>query len=314
MSIERSVRRAVLGDEAILREVRLQALSDAPVAFGSTFEREIARPTEDWQRWMSLGVIFFLYGPAGVQGMVAGQRDETDPAVVHLMAMWVHPKTRGSGGADELVAAVVAWARTEGAKVVRLKVIQGNDRARCFYERIGFRTTGRQEIRLRDGLIEVQMERFVEDAKVLPQDRVTLRRARAEDGEFAFRVLKETMRDYAIATWGTWWEEESRRETLAQVRAGRSEVIELDGVPIGVQLVDRPGTHIQLEQLYIEKAFQRRGFGTHLLNQLFLEARASNLAIRLRVLAVNPAKALYARLGFVVVERTPERHFMEWVP
>ena len=98
------------------------------------------------------------------------------------------------------------------------------------------------------------------------------------------------------------------------MRAGRSEVIELDGVPIGVQLVDRPGTHIQLEQLYIEKAFQRRGFGTHLLNQLFLEARTSNLPIRLRVLAVNPAKALYARLGFVVVERTPERHFMEWVP
>jgi GNAT superfamily N-acetyltransferase len=52
------------------------------------------------------------------------------------------------------------------------------------------------------------------------------------------------------------------------VRAGRTEVIELDGMPIGVQLVDRPGTHVQLEQLSIEKAFQGQGFGTHLLNQL----------------------------------------------
>ena len=78
MSIERSVRRAVLGDEAILREVRLQALCDAPVAFGSTYEREIARPTEDWRRWLSLGVIFFLFEPAGAHGMVAGLRDETD--------------------------------------------------------------------------------------------------------------------------------------------------------------------------------------------------------------------------------------------
>jgi GNAT superfamily N-acetyltransferase len=69
------------------------------------------------------------------------------------------------------------------------------------------------------------------------------------------------------------------------VRAGRTEVIELDGMPIGVQLVDRPGTHIQLEQLYIEKAFQGQGFGTHLINQLFVEARESNLPIRLRVLA-----------------------------
>lgn len=94
--------------------------------------------------------------------MVAGLRDETDPEVVHLMAMWVHPTIRGSEGAAELVAAVVGWARSEGAKVVRLKVIQGNDRARRFYERMGFRSIGQEEIRQRDGLIEIQMERLLE--------------------------------------------------------------------------------------------------------------------------------------------------------
>jgi GNAT superfamily N-acetyltransferase len=161
MSIERSVRRAVLGDERILREVRLQALSDEPAAFGSTYEREAARTTADWQGWMSPGVAFILYEPAGARGMVSGLRDEADLEVVHLMAMWVHPKIRGSGGADELVAAVIAWAQSEGAKLVRLKVIQGNDRARGFYERMGFRATGREEIRQRDGRMEVQMERSV---------------------------------------------------------------------------------------------------------------------------------------------------------
>jgi hypothetical protein len=54
------------------------------------------------------------------------------------------------------------------------------------------------------------------------------------------------MRGYAIAAWRTWWEEESRPETLEQVRAGRTEVIELHGAPIGVRLVDRPGTHIRV--------------------------------------------------------------------
>jgi GNAT superfamily N-acetyltransferase len=161
MSIERSVRRAVLGDERILREVRLQALSDEPDAFGSTYEREVARTTADWQGWMSPGVAFILYEPAGARGMVSGLRDEADLEVVHLMAMWVHPKIRGSGGADELVEAVIAWAQSEGAKRVRLKVIQGNDRARRFYERMGFRATGREEMRQRDGRIEVQMERSV---------------------------------------------------------------------------------------------------------------------------------------------------------
>jgi GNAT superfamily N-acetyltransferase len=158
MSIEQSVRRAVLGDEPTLREVRLQALSDAPEAFGSTYEREVARTKLDWQRWLSLGAIFILYEPAGARGMVAGLRDEANPAVVHLMAMWVHPSNRGSGGAAELVTAVVAWAESVGAKLVRLKVIQGNDRARHFYERMGFCPTGIEELRQRDGMIEVQME------------------------------------------------------------------------------------------------------------------------------------------------------------
>ncbi len=42
-----NVRRAVVGDETILRELRLQALSDEPYAFGSTLERELQmeRPT-----------------------------------------------------------------------------------------------------------------------------------------------------------------------------------------------------------------------------------------------------------------------------
>ena len=157
-----TVRRAELGDEPILRELRLEALSQAPDAFGSTYERELARTTADWQRWMSPGVTFVLEDTAVARGIVAGLRDETDPGVVHLMAMWVHPKIRGSGGADDLVAAVVSWAQSEGAKIVQLNVIQGNDRARRFYERNGFRNTGQEAIRQRDGLIEIQMERSVD--------------------------------------------------------------------------------------------------------------------------------------------------------
>jgi ribosomal protein S18 acetylase RimI-like enzyme len=158
-AVELSLRRAESADEATLRELRLEALRDAPAAFGSTYERELARSSADWQRWLSSGATFILYQPAGAQGTVAGVRDETDPAIVHLMAMWVHPEIRGSGGADDLVSEVVAWAKSAGANFVRLKVIQGNDRARLCYERMGFCPTGIEEVRERDGLIEVQMER-----------------------------------------------------------------------------------------------------------------------------------------------------------
>ena len=152
------LRRAVPGDEQVLRAVRLQALSDAPEAFGSTCERELARTVADWQRWMSPGVTFILDHPDGANGLVAGARDATDPSAVQLMAMWVHPALRGSGAADALVRAVIAWAQSEGASTVRLAVIESNDRGRRFYERLGFRATGDRAIRERDGLIELRME------------------------------------------------------------------------------------------------------------------------------------------------------------
>jgi GNAT superfamily N-acetyltransferase len=87
--------------------------------------------------------------------------DATDPAVVHLMAMWVCPAIRGLGGAEVLIAAVLAWAKLEGATWVRLNVIQTNDRARRVYERNGFHPTGHEVVRERDNRIEIQMERLL---------------------------------------------------------------------------------------------------------------------------------------------------------
>src|SRR3954451_6964744 len=55
-----TVRRAAAGDEPILRGLRLQALTDEPMAFGSTYERERARTVADWQRWLSPGATFLL--------------------------------------------------------------------------------------------------------------------------------------------------------------------------------------------------------------------------------------------------------------
>ena len=156
------VRRAALGDEPILRALRLEALSGDPAAFGSTYERELARTTADWQRWLSPGATFVLDGPGGAHGLAAGQRDASDPTAVHLMAMWVRPAMRGSGAADELVAAVIAWAASEDARTVRLDVFEANARARRFYERLGFRETGATTVHERDGRIEVRMERPVD--------------------------------------------------------------------------------------------------------------------------------------------------------
>jgi ribosomal protein S18 acetylase RimI-like enzyme len=153
------VRRAIAGDERVLRDLRLQALAESPDAFGSTYEREFARTAEDWQRWLSPGVTFILETQDGPRGLVAGVHDPSLRDVVHLMAMWVHPKCRGTGAAAALVEAVVSWAAAETARVIRLAVVETNQRAWRFYERTGFTVVGRAPSRDREGTIHVEMER-----------------------------------------------------------------------------------------------------------------------------------------------------------
>jgi GNAT superfamily N-acetyltransferase len=155
--MELIVRRAVIGDEAVLRELRLQALTDSPRAFSSTYERELARTTEDWRRWLAPSATFFLEADGEARGLACGVPDTHDSSVVHLMAMWVHSCARGTGAADLLVSAVKAWAAEVGATQVRLNVVEGNDRAKRCYERGGFRDTGRRGLIERTGDIEIEM-------------------------------------------------------------------------------------------------------------------------------------------------------------
>jgi GNAT superfamily N-acetyltransferase len=158
----RNVRRAAVGDEGLLRSLRLEALTLAPDAFGSTYERELARTVADWRRWLSPGVVFLLEDAHGARGLVAAAHDPADPVIVELMAMWVQPGARGSGGADALVQAVFDWTRSGGATAVRLQVMQDNLRARRFYERNGFTLTGGTRVREKDQALELGMERTLD--------------------------------------------------------------------------------------------------------------------------------------------------------
>jgi GNAT superfamily N-acetyltransferase len=155
------VRRALIGDEAVLRALRLEALTDSPAAFGSTYERELARTAADWQRWLTPGAVFIADVSGAARGLVAAALDQNDATTAHLMAMWVHPSLRGLGAADRLIASVLMWAAEAGAREVKLLVTRANDRAQRCYARNGFRPTGREVVREKDGLIDVEMGRLV---------------------------------------------------------------------------------------------------------------------------------------------------------
>jgi GNAT superfamily N-acetyltransferase len=148
------IRRLEPDEWATLRQVRLTSLADAPDAFSSTLDREQDFDEQLWRSRIASSAIFVAWLDGRPAGMAAGVPEQTAraagfgdaaPGVSHLVSMWVSPQARGKGIADGLVESVCQWARTDGATTVELWVTDVNARARAFYRRMGFVSTGKRQ-------------------------------------------------------------------------------------------------------------------------------------------------------------------------
>lgn len=154
-----TIRRLTVDDVDVYRRVRLAALNDAPVAFGSTYAGESALTPEDWHRRLAneQRAVFVAEEDCEVLGLAVGAPDDEDPGAGFLLSMWVDPRARGRGHGDALVQTVVQWLGVAGYGLVRLHVTEGNEPAAELYRRNGFVPSGNQFRRDRDGLLELEM-------------------------------------------------------------------------------------------------------------------------------------------------------------
>ncbi|HEX4216202.1 MAG TPA: GNAT family N-acetyltransferase [Candidatus Dormibacteraeota bacterium] len=142
---EISLRRIGADQWGLWRELRLEALAEAPEAFGSKLaEWQGTGDTE--RRWRArldsvpLNLIADLDGtPAG---MVSGVGEGGE---VELISMWVAPFARGAGVGDALIEAVIAWAASLQPTRIQLEVREDNEHAAALYRRHGFADAGRVE-------------------------------------------------------------------------------------------------------------------------------------------------------------------------
>jgi GNAT superfamily N-acetyltransferase len=127
-----------------VRAVRLRALQDAPDAFLTTVEDELAKPAEAWRGQLgSTAAATFLAALEGHDvGMALGAPHHADPRDAGLYGVWVAPEARGRRVGVALLAAVTAWARERGYARIRLDVGDHNSEASRLYEGFGFSPTG----------------------------------------------------------------------------------------------------------------------------------------------------------------------------
>ena len=135
---------------SIFKAVRLRALATDPSAFGSTYEKEAGLSDAQWlhrcARWSSPGSIALLaYAGDQACGLVAGYAEDGNCRRARVISMWVDPAHRRAHVGTALIERLAAWAVERGLDELGLMVTSVNHGAMAFYQRLGFRMSGRTE-------------------------------------------------------------------------------------------------------------------------------------------------------------------------
>src|ERR1700722_17854505 len=113
-----TIRRIQSADWSALRAFQLEALSDAPEAFGSTLQGALRLSARQWRHKVATTVYFLAERDGVVVGMVSGGYNDNQPGTHWLYGMYVTPAARGGEVAQLLVGAVIEWACSEGAREI----------------------------------------------------------------------------------------------------------------------------------------------------------------------------------------------------
>lgn len=139
---------------------------------------------------------------------------------------------------------------------------------------------------------------------------VALRAARPDEFDYVFALHKEGLEAYIRRAW-SWDEEAQRRDMRARFAAGGFEIAMRGGGEVGMISLSLHPDHVYLHHVIVAAAWRGQGIGTALMRIVMQRARAEGAAVRLSVFRGNPARALYARLGFRATAEDTHREWME---
>jgi GNAT superfamily N-acetyltransferase len=130
-----------------------------------------------------------------------------------------------------------------------------------------------------------------------------LRQATADDEGFLYELHREAMRDYVEITWG--WNEAWQRTHFSTSYAPlhNAVIVRTAGGPTAVGRISltRHWRSIFLRDIELAVGERGHGIGSAIIGAVIALAEDSDRHVELNVLACNPARHLYTRLGFCVV-------------
>ena len=139
---------------------------------------------------------------------------------------------------------------------------------------------------------------------------ITTRKATREDRDFLWRLKVATMREYVEKIYG--WDDAVQKKFFENSFHPESiRIIQLKNQDVGmVELRHREDDYF-LARIEVLPEFQRRGIGSTIIRRITAGASSSGKTLRLQVFKINPARILYARLGFIITGETETHYQME---
>lgn len=137
--------------------------------------------------------------------------------------------------------------------------------------------------------------------------KINFRAVTENDYDFLWRLHNAALKDYVEKTWG-WNEDWQSRNFAANFKPEDGSIIVYENVDVGFFWQIEKENEILLASIRILPEYQNKNIGTKIIKDLL---SSSNKNVRLQVLKVNPARNLYARLGFVIKDETNTHFVME---
>lgn len=143
-------------DLPIFKAIRMESLKMAPSAFANTFADWSSLSDDEWLDRMKIPVFAMLKGqePVGITGLML-QCGEKRSHRATIIMVYLRESERGSGLVNDLLQAVMGFAKESGVRQFELNVNHTNARAIRFYERHGFERVGKIPAALIDDGLEV---------------------------------------------------------------------------------------------------------------------------------------------------------------
>jgi ribosomal protein S18 acetylase RimI-like enzyme len=138
---------------------------------------------------------------------------------------------------------------------------------------------------------------------------IDFRRATENDFDFLYALHVATMKEYVDKTWG--WNDVFQETTFRKrYIPAELQIITCDGKDMGMLSIEEREDDVFLRAIEVHPDYQNKGVATSIIHTIIADGIQKKKPVRLYVLKANPAKRLYDRLGFSIIEETATHYIM----